>query len=117
MELGRELLATSKILLGLHYDKSFADQLFRGVHDMRESSVYQAILAEGKTEGLAEGAQKILLRMGRARFGPPDKSTRAALEAITDLHRLEQLSERLLTAASWQELLELPRTRGRSRRT
>jgi hypothetical protein len=95
---------------------------------LRESSVYQAILAEGeakgKAEGIAEGeakgkaeeAKKILLRLGRKRFGPPDKATRATLEALTDLNRLEDLSERVLVVTSWQELLNLPRTRSKNRR-
>jgi predicted transposase YdaD len=111
-ELGRELLATSKILLGLHYEEAFVEQLFSRVSEMSESSVYQAILREGE----AKGAQQILLRQGRKRFGPPDKSIRAALAAIADLGRLEQLSERLLEVASWQDLLAQPRTRGRGRR-
>ena len=48
---------------------------------------------------------------GRKRFGPPDAVIRKALKAITDVARLEQLSERLLEVASWQELLDLPRPR------
>jgi predicted transposase YdaD len=117
---GRELLATSRILMGLHYEEAFVEQLFSRVSELEESTVYQAILrkgeAKGQAQGRAEGAQKILLRLGRKRFGPPDKPTRAALEAITDLDRLEQLSERLLEVASWQELLALPRTRSKGRR-
>ena len=42
---------------------------------------------------------------GRKRFGEPDAPTAAALQAITDLDRLEALSDRLLDVASWQELL------------
>jgi len=84
---------------------------------LKDSSFYQVILEEGmekgRKEGLGqgqrqgriEGARDVLFRQGRIRFGRLDKSTRAAIEAIDDLDRLEQLSERLLTAASWADLL------------
>jgi hypothetical protein len=95
---------------------------------LRESSVYQAILAEGRAKGRAEAraegeaegriaeAKKLLLLLGQIRFGPPDKSTRASLEALTDLNRLEEFSGRLLDVTNWQELLNLPKNRGKSRR-
>jgi hypothetical protein len=47
----------------------------------------------------------LILRQGQSRFGPPDAQVLTAVEAIQDLERLEQLSDRLLTAASWAELL------------
>ena len=68
---------------------------------MRESVTYQAILDEGRVEAL----QKVVLRQGRKRFGPPDESTSANLAAMDDVERLEVLSERLLDATSWQDLL------------
>jgi hypothetical protein len=46
-----------------------------------------------------------LLRQGRLRFGPPPESAQSAIQAIDNLGKLEQLTERLLTASSWQELL------------
>jgi hypothetical protein len=39
------------------------------------------------------------------RFGPPSAAARAALEAITAIERLEALTERLLDAESWEELI------------
>jgi hypothetical protein len=78
---------------------------------MEESSTYQAIIAEGAAKGAAGEARRFLLLLGRKRFGAPDEQTRSALEAITDLKRLEQLGERLLDVESWEELLALPRAR------
>lgn len=79
---------------------------------MRESSTYQAILAEGRAQGERAGrateAREILLRLGRQRFGPPDRSTWAAVERLADLDRLERVTERLLEAGSWAELLATP---------
>ena len=71
---------------------------------MRESSTYQAILDEGRVEAL----QRTLLRLGRIRFGNASQATEQSIQAITDIVRLEQLTERLLLVSSWQELLQTP---------
>ena len=47
-----------------------------------------------------------MLRLGRKRFGEPDEATQTALRSITDLERLERMSERLLDVAGWEELLQ-----------
>jgi hypothetical protein len=57
-------------------------------------------------KGGIETARRILLCLGRKRFGDPEATALASLQAITDLERLEQLSERLLEVTSWQELLQ-----------
>ncbi len=76
---------------------------------LRDSSFYQVLLKEGREVGLREGeikgARKVLIHQGRIRFGRLDKGTRTAIEAIDDLERLETLSERILTATSWADLL------------
>jgi hypothetical protein len=71
---------------------------------MKESSGYQIILDEGRLDE----AKKILLRLGRQSFGVPSEAIKASLEAISDLERLERMSDRVLTAASWSELLDTP---------
>lgn len=80
---------------------------------LKDSSFYQVLLKEGKELGMEEGlrlgqlkeARKLLIRQGRIRFGRLPNPTRAVIEAIDDLERLEQLSERILTATSWDDLL------------
>jgi predicted transposase YdaD len=77
---------------------------------MKESVTYQAILEEGKAEGIAEGslkeARKMVLLMGRSHFGQPaSPRVVAALEAITEASQLEELGVRLLQVSGWQELL------------
>jgi hypothetical protein len=67
---------------------------------LEESSFLQVV--QGKV------AKKIILRQGRKRFGPPDDATAATLEAIWDVERLERMSERLLDANSWAEVLATP---------
>ena len=76
---------------------------------MEESVIYQKTIRKGEAMGEAKGkleeARRILLMMGRNRFGEPSPEVAARLDAVTDLNRLEELSVRLLQAASWQELL------------
>jgi len=95
----------SYILLGLRYSPALSAQLFRGVVSMKESSTYQAILEEGRSEGAVAEAKKVLRLQGNKVFGSPDGRTSAAIERISDLAQLEDLLERLPSAPSWQDLL------------
>ena len=90
-------------LMGLRYPKDLIDHLLQGVHAMveEESTYYQGIVSKGQLKE----AKRLLLRMGQAKFGPPDPALAAAIEAMSDLGRLEDLTERLLLVSSWQELL------------
>lgn len=72
---------------------------------MKESSTYQAILEEGRSEGALAEAKKLLRALGSRRFGEPDSQTVAAIERIGELALLEDLCNRLDSARSWQELL------------
>jgi predicted transposase YdaD len=101
----RKLWSATYLLMGLKYPEPFTAQLLKGVQEMEDSVTYQAILQRGETRGRLAEIRKVLLRQGSKRFGPPDASTQAALESITDLEQLERLSERLLEVESWQELL------------
>lgn len=114
--------ASAFILLGLRYSPALAAQLFRGVLSMKESSTYQAILEEGRTEGQIQGAiaeaKKVLRLQGEEAFGPPDARLTGVIERLNDLAKLEDLLRRIRTAGSWQELLGQPATsprRGRRR--
>jgi predicted transposase YdaD len=112
--------AAAYILLGLRYSPALAARLFRGVVSMKESSTYQAILAEGRAEGEVQGAvaeaKKLLRLRGDDAFGPPDARTAASIERLNDLTRLEELFKRVPTAASWQELFGQPAPGRRGRR-
>jgi predicted transposase YdaD len=106
------LWTATYILMGLRYPEELTAHLLQGMTTMEDSVTYQAILRKGWTKGVTEGrteeAKAILLRLGRKRFDLPDPASTAALEAITDLDRLERMSERLLEVTSWQELLATP---------
>jgi predicted transposase YdaD len=109
------------VLMGLRYHSDEIRSVLGRVRGMRESVFYQEILAEGREEGVAIGrqegrqegeqvgraseARRLLLLFGEARLGPADAGVRRALDAVTDPDALDRLAERLLTAASWQDLL------------
>jgi hypothetical protein len=80
-----------------------AKPMFRRMGVMREWSTHMGIL-----EGEITALQKMLLRQGRIRFGPPDEPTTAAIRGVNDLGRLERMGERMLTAAGWAEVLATP---------
>jgi predicted transposase YdaD len=108
---------TTYILMGLRYDADTIDRAMEGVIRMRESSTYQKILSEGRQEGLAEGRQegheegvlhgeqRAVLRVGRKRLGEPDAATVAAVQAVTELERLNLMLDRVTEVESWTELL------------
>jgi predicted transposase YdaD len=109
------------VLMGLRYPRELSGQLLRGVRGMKESVTYMEIFEEGEAKGQAIGEargqaigeakgqaigeRKVILRLGRKRFGEPDAATIAALEAISSVERLEQLAVRLLEVESWTDLL------------
>jgi predicted transposase YdaD len=107
-----KLWAAAFILVGMRYSAALAEQLFRGVVSMKESTTYQLIL----TEGARNEARKVLRLLGDDAFGPPDARTARLIEGLDDLARLEELLKRMRTAASWQELLGPPPAGRRTRR-
>jgi len=98
------LLNAAYVLTGLRVSREMAAQIFQGVRGMRESSTYQAILDEGRQEGM----QSTLLRLGQQKFGLPNEAITTTLTAITDLERLGRMVDRILLVSSWEELLATP---------
>jgi hypothetical protein len=107
------------LVLGVLYSKDVVDQLFRGVRSMKESSTYQGILEEGRSEGRAEGAlseaKKVLRLQGDALFGPPDSRITRLIERLDDVAQVEDLLKRVPAVQSWQELFAEASPRRRSR--
>jgi predicted transposase YdaD len=108
-----DVWAAAYVLLGLRYSEEFAHALFEEVLGMEESVTYQAIVRRGREEGRVEGERRVLLLQGEAKFGSPDAATRAAIQSISDLARLDELAVRLMSVSSWQDLLTLPSPRPR----
>lgn len=59
-------------------------------------------------DGPVEEAKRFLLGLGEIGLGPADLLARMGLDCITDLERLERMTLRLRTAASWGEVLDTP---------
>jgi predicted transposase YdaD len=107
-----KLWTATYLLMGLCYSEELVSRLLEGVHNMQESTTYQAILREGLKKGLEEGRQRgreegreegriagerqLLIRQGTKRFGKPDATILAAIDAIRDLEQLESLGERIV---------------------
>jgi hypothetical protein len=87
--------------MGLRFSEDVARTLLQGVRAMKESVTYPAIIQEGRVAK----ARAILLRQGSKRFGPPTDATRATIEGITAIERLDLLLDRALDVESWEELL------------
>lgn len=91
---------------------------------MKETTTYQATLAEGHEQGLEQGLErerveatrKMLLLIGERAHGPPDKTILRYLKDLNDAERLEGLANRTSETSNWQELLGLPAPRSSSRR-
>jgi len=69
---------------------------------MEESVIYQAVMRKGEAKGKAEEARRMLLLFGREQLGEPPQDVQAALDALADVQRFEQLAMRLKTVSSWQ---------------
>ncbi|OWK45079.1 hypothetical protein FRUB_01410 [Fimbriiglobus ruber] len=97
----------------MRYENDLIESLLGGTLQMEESTFYRAILARGEAKGEARGEVKgrlaevraIILRQGNTRFGPAPATIVTTLTAITDLTRLEELTDRVLIVGSWDELL------------
>ena len=109
------LMTAAYVLLGLRYKPEIVEQVFRGVHNMEESSTYQLIIAKGEARGKAEGVAigeakgvvkgeaKLLFHLGTYRWGPPPDSIRAKIES-SSVEAIERLGELILEASSWEDL-------------
>jgi hypothetical protein len=86
--------------MGLRYHEDLIVRLTQGVRGMEDSTFYRYIAAKG--------ARKILLRLARRRFKELPEGAEAAVTAITDLARLEDMTDRALDAAIRDELLATP---------
>ncbi len=92
--------ATS-ILMGARYPFPLVDELLQGVINMRESSVAQAFLQEGREDE----ARRMVLEVAKDRFGEIDPKLKQFVDAISDVGWLERLIIRAGKAASWEELV------------
>jgi len=103
------LMTATFILSGMRLKKLKLIEAFQGVGLMIESAAYEAILdqgiAKGRPEGEIAGRQKMILRLGRVKFGAPIGETIRTIQNIDDVEHLERVGDALLVVSSWDELL------------
>jgi hypothetical protein len=101
-----DLWLATFVLMGLKYPEQVVNRFLTRYEGVMESVTYEVI----RKREFKRHARQTLLRLGQSRFGPADAETRAAIEAIDDLDRLDQLLDldRILRATSWDELLAMP---------
>jgi hypothetical protein len=98
------ILSCGFLLTGLRYDRAVARTLFDGVQQMKESSTYQAILDEGRTEGLTVARQEDVLALLQERFGTVPPEVEARVRATNDPAVLQAALRRVLHIATPAEL-------------
>jgi predicted transposase YdaD len=93
-----DLAATASILAGLVLDKNLVKQILRR-DIMRESAIYQDILAEGEVKGRVGEARGLVIRQLTRKLGNVSPMLLAKIEALP-LERVESLGEDLLDFSS-----------------
>ncbi len=99
------LWTATSLLMGLRYKTPVINRLLKGVREMKESVVYQAIQKEGKDIGHIEEAVSTLLRLGTRRLGKPSQQVKARITALMSLETLRELTDRVYDVETWDELL------------
>jgi hypothetical protein len=80
---------------------------------LEDSTTYQWILNKGVAQGMAQGvaqgaveeARRMLLTLGRKRFGEVPATAETGLQGVADPTRLERMAERIFDASDWDDLL------------
>jgi hypothetical protein len=109
---GGAALGNGFVLCGLRYDLPQFQELFMSLESIVDDSVSaQWLIRKGEAKGMIQGqlqaVRQMLLRLGQKRFGA-EPNAEPRLNAMTDLSRLERMADRVLDAASWDDLLATP---------
>jgi predicted transposase/invertase (TIGR01784 family) len=96
------LAAATSILAGLELTEEVIRRLM-GSPVMRESTMYQSILREGRTEGRVEGERELVLKLLNRKVGGLSPQLQAKVSSLA-IDRLESLGEALLDFQSIADL-------------
>ena len=98
----KNVAASTAILAGLVLKQETVQQILRS-ETMRESVIYQDILAEGRTEGRVAEGRALISRLLNRRVGALPMDLQARLEGLS-LEQLENLGEALLDFSTLADL-------------
>ncbi|MBY0232826.1 MAG: hypothetical protein K2W96_26385 [Gemmataceae bacterium] len=93
----REEIAASSLQVAEH----ILDRVMCAAITTEDNGFVQGLLERGELRR----ARATIIRLGQLKFGPLAPERRAAIERIEDMDRLDILTDRIVTAASWEELL------------
>jgi len=85
----------------MRYDDAIVAAALRGIHEMKESTTYQAILREGRIEVIRE----VLLEDIDAKFGFVPPTIAEQIQATEDVERLRAARRMLFQVSSLEHLV------------
>jgi predicted transposase YdaD len=107
--LAQEILSNLFYLIGARYDKMTVQDLVNNAEELAKWPAYQALIEtsehRGEAKGRVEEARAMLFRLGTRKFGAPTESQKEFILALVELDKLENTTDRILTAKSWEEVL------------
>ncbi len=130
----KDLLSSIFVLSGLRYEAEQMESLYRSLSmTLEDSTTYQLILKRGEARGIAIGeergeergiaigeergdvlrSQSTILKLGTKRFGAVPRAIDEQIRSTDNPVRLEAITDRLLDATSWEELLQVEPPAGR----
>jgi hypothetical protein len=111
---GETVLRNGFTLCGLRYEESQMRAMFMSIQSILDDSTTAQWMRKHGLTTFREAMefswrelftlQATLFRQGTRKFGP-EPTAEGRLNAITDFGRLERMTERILDATSWDDLL------------
>lgn len=71
-----------------------------------QKKIAESFRREGREEGATLNARETLLRLGTRKFRPPSAEIVETVNRIEERSRLEEMTDRVLTATSWEEIVQ-----------
>lgn len=99
--LAADVILSSYIVAGMHIQKRILQAIFQGVLAMHESVAYDIIMEEGAVAHM----HKLILRLGRLKYGKATLEQKNKLNSIEDLERLDRMILRVARVKSWDALM------------
>ena len=103
--------STYQWILKQGFEQGEAKGVAQGIAQGRAEGVAQGVaqgMAQGVAQGTLEELWRVLILLGRKRFGVVPATVEAAIRGVADQARLERMAERIFDAANWDDLLATP---------
>jgi predicted transposase YdaD len=113
-ERSKEIWKATDILMNLRFEPKWIAHLLKGAFamELKHSPFFQEMFDEGGAREL----RRLILSQGEFRFGPATEQIRQSIQDMTDLDELNRLGLRILSADSWDDLLQPPKKKPAKRK-